>query len=57
MSEYWQRIQALLESDRRDYLEQLAQPMDAVQTATIRGRIYQIDELIKTIPERIRAQQ
>jgi hypothetical protein len=57
MSEYWQKIQALLERDRADYLEQLAQPIDAIQTATLRGRIYQIDELIKTIPERIRAEQ
>jgi hypothetical protein len=57
MNEYWQRIQQLLERDRADYLEQLAQPVDPIQTAILRGRIYQIDELIKTIPERLRAQQ
>lgn len=46
----------MLKQDRTKLLEELTQEMPADKTAFIRGRIAQIDDTIRTYPNRIKEQ-
>lgn len=55
LNEVWQRIEAHLKRERQDLLEQLTGRISVDDTNIVRGRVYQIDDLLKSIPDAIRA--
>jgi len=46
----------LLQQDRTKLLDELVQDTSPEQTANIRGRIQQIDDIIRLYPDRIKQQ-
>ncbi len=55
LNDVWQRIEAHLKRERQDLLEQLTGRISVDDTNIVRGRVYQIDDLLKSIPDAIRA--
>ncbi len=46
----------MLQQDRAKLIEELVQDTSPEQTANIRGRIHQIDDIIRLYPDRIKQQ-
>lgn len=46
----------MLQQDRAKLVDELVQDTSPEQTATIRGRIHQIDDIIRLYPDRIKQQ-
>lgn len=52
-SDSWKAIVSLLNKDRAALLESLVRDSDQTHTATLRGKVAQIDEILNTYPKQL----
>ena len=53
----WIKLIKLLKSDKADLLERLVRDQSESETANLRGRIQQIDDILEAYPQRMQDEQ